>query len=99
MPVTTVRPDWMLGGTYSGQIMLNGALVRHWNKQDHLYYEDNQGYPKRVFTPLDNRGNKNQDDYNQFFPGSFDESVFDEPDFCQNPKGNYTDADPGGCFL
>ena len=107
VPVRIVRPDWMQGGVYVGEFIVNSIISKRWDKEGHFYYQDAlTGRPTRVFLPIDNRGYILQEEYNLFFPGPFDRTVFNIPSYCSNatavPFEQVKNAglyDPKECFL
>lgn len=89
LPVTAVKPDWMVGGEYVGRKVVNGIETDVWDKQDHLYYQSIVGIPqpKAVFAPIDQLGNAIRNNYGFFeertaIPGD----TFEIPAYCAKAK-------------
>ncbi len=98
----------MLGGIYIGRFDINGVISDMWNKEDHLYYEDAiHKRPTRVFTPIDNKNQANQEDFGVFFDEPLPRTLFEVPSFCKNATEIVAKPgvrlnlipDPVGCFL
>jgi len=87
LPVTAVTPDWMVGGDYVGEFLVQGTPSWGWKKLDHLYYQSKfANKPTYVFTPLDNKGYLNDEYYGVFDNSSFDNAIFQVPDYCPPPN-------------
>eukprot|EP01059_Diplonema_ambulator_P033053 TRINITY_DN6760_c0_g1_i1.p1 TRINITY_DN6760_c0_g1~~TRINITY_DN6760_c0_g1_i1.p1 ORF type:complete len:226 (+),score=41.59 TRINITY_DN6760_c0_g1_i1:39-716(+) len=111
LPVTPVRPDWMLGGNYTGEQVINGSPSYCWEKMGHMYCESKLTQkPTRVYTPQDEKGWANREDYGVFIEGpeSMKDANWQVPSFCPNHSlpdfGNDCPnpppkSDPACCFL
>eukprot|EP01097_Dermamoeba_algensis_P001948 TRINITY_DN1765_c0_g1_i1.p1 TRINITY_DN1765_c0_g1~~TRINITY_DN1765_c0_g1_i1.p1 ORF type:complete len:240 (+),score=36.64 TRINITY_DN1765_c0_g1_i1:76-795(+) len=94
LPVTAVKPDWMVGGEYIGEKVIAGTPSWGWRKLDHLYYQSKfDTKPTFVYTPLDNKGFRNDEVYGLFDTSGFNQSkVFVLPSFCPVPFSTIEDA-------
>jgi len=102
MPVRIVTPQWMIGGVSIGRQFVKGTECDCWDKEDHIYCQDvATKSTKRVYTPVDQLGASNTEDYATFIEGAFDRKIFDLPVYCQNITTEYKveEVDPVGCFL